>query len=591
MPEFKAALQPKIRQISRGGIIMKKILVPVLFLFMGAAFAFGGGARGASGSASAVLKKGPRGSLPVTETETVLTVFVGSGSSPRTVTSFSLEDNEFTKKILKDTNIKLDVISANSAERRERMNILLSTNTYPEVIINNALTLNDVIYYASQGIFIAIDQYEPLSYPNIKAAFDEYPAAKDIVSGSDGKMYALPQVNDCLHCTYANGRMWYYMPWIRDNKLKVPETLDEFTEYLRYVKTHDMNKNGKSDEIPLAFNRDNTKNFVSYIAKAFMPFVVSGAYYGLGLSNRKVTEQYRDPDFRDALRYISGLYKEGLVMADSFTMTVDQFSGLTQNADPIVAVEGVSWYHNFNSQGTERWIDIFNLPPLKGPKGQRNAGNGDPWTIMGPSMAITNKCKDPEIAIALYNYFIDYENVLIGNMGPKGIGWDVADPGTISLLGGPADHKWLVSSGNQRINISWEQSNPMIRGTRYRLGFQSTTVEESKRWLGSGDPSLKDLLLQDVSYAEEMWYLTSLENQKYAMARDYFIPPVVFSDDDNARVTDINAVLEPYKEQAMVEFITGIRNINSDADWNTYLADLDRMGSRDLVTIIQKYIK
>ncbi|MDR0449663.1 MAG: hypothetical protein LBH26_00175 [Treponema sp.] len=69
------------------------------------------------------------------------------------------------------------------------------------------------------------------------------------------------------------------------------------------------------------------------------------------------------------------------------------------------------------------------------------------------------------------------------------------------------------------------------------------------------------------------------------------IPPVALDDADNARVADINAVLNPYLELAWVEFITGIRNINDNAAWNACLADLDRLGSKDLVNIFQKYIK
>jgi len=41
----------------------------------------------------------------------------------------------------------------------------------------------------------------------------------------------------------------------------------------------------------------------------------------------------------------------------------------------------------------------------------------------------------------------------------------------------------------------------------------------------------------------------------------------------------------------MVEFITGKRNINSDAAWNSYLADLDRVGSAEKAAIIEKYLK
>jgi hypothetical protein len=44
-------------------------------------------------------------------------------------------------------------------------------------------------------------------------------------------------------------------------------------------------------------------------------------------------------------------------------------------------------------------------------------------------------------------------------------------------------------------------------------------------------------------------------------------------------------------DQAMAEFVTGKRDISLDAVWNAYLADLDRMGSREKADIIQTYLK
>jgi hypothetical protein len=60
---------------------------------------------------------------------------------------------------------------------------------------------------------------------------------------------------------------------------------------------------------------------------------------------------------------------------------------------------------------------------------------------------------------------------------------------------------------------------------------------------------------------------------------------------DNSRVADINAVLDPFKQQVFVEFITGVRDINNNSHWNAYLSELDRLGSREMVQIMQKYVR
>jgi putative aldouronate transport system substrate-binding protein len=548
-------------------------------------------ASAASGSGAARVK----GSLPLSDGNTTFTMFVG-GSVGDVVSSLAYEDNTFTKRVVDETGIKLDIVWANYADRMERMNLMLSTGNYPDIVINDAVSLNDLNFYASQGIFIPLDDYNILEYPNIKAAFDEYPAIKEKISGADGKIYSLPALNDCLHCIFSQGRIWYFMPWIRDNGRKVPETTEEFVEYLRWVKTSDPNGNGKNDEIGIAFNgggasNNNLKNFLAYFAKPFMPFVYTGTYFGLSMEGKTIVEQYRDARFRQALTYMAGLYQEGLIAPDSFTMTRDQVMALTGAEPPVLAIQGVAWMNDFNVQPSVRWIETFNLPALKGPEGQRNAGNQDPWSIITSMFFVTDKCKDPELAVALYDYFVRFDVMMDGYIGPKGIGWSEPDPGETSLSAGTPLYKLLVTYGSQPHNSSWDQANPMLRSSAFRLGEQATGAPDARRWLESGDPSLRDKLLANNSYAEEMWYFTSLENSKYAMPQSAFIPPMALSDEDNTRISDIRAVLDPFLERACVEFVTGMRNIGSDADWNAYLGELDRMNSKEMVSILQKYIR
>jgi putative aldouronate transport system substrate-binding protein len=381
------------------------------------------------------------------------------------------------------------------------------------------------------------------------------------------------------------------MPWMRDNNIKQPQTLNEFTEYLRYVKSHDLNKNGKSDEIAVAFDKDNVLNFVSYIAKAYMPFV-NGEYYGLAMENGKIVEQYKDSRFRDALKYIAGIYKEGLILSDSLTMSNDQLKGLLENPEPIVGVGGQSWLNNYVAWPGTRFMEHYVLPALEGPTGQRNASNNQPWNIMGAKWFVTNKAKDPGLAIALYDYLINLDVELDGYVGPKGQAWTDADPGALCMLGDAARFKMLMAFGNTPVNISWGQANPMIRNIEWQLGEQATGVEVLQRWYETGDPAiLKEATDAPIASGIGPWFITATQLSKYKMPDDLFIPLMALNDADNARVTDINAVLNSFKEQAISEFIIGARDINNNAAWNTYIAELDRLGSAELVRIRQKYIK
>jgi putative aldouronate transport system substrate-binding protein len=565
---------------------MKKLFF-ILACLIVAASLFAGGR--SSGSASA--SRGPSAekrysSLPLSDGRTTFTVFVGGIGDYGVITSFDYRDNTYTRKIVDDTGVKLEFIAVSTSDKNERMSILLNSGDYPDLIINT-LTLNDLLYYAQQKIFIPLDDYHVLEYPNIARTFNDYPALNMRLRGTDGKLYALPSVNDCIHCVYQIGRTWYYMPWIRDNNRAAPTTLDELTTYLRWIRDNDVNGNGnRNDEIPLAFSATDLENVVAFIAKAYMPWV----NVGLALYDGVVTEQYRLNEFREVLRYLNGLYKEGLIKEDSFTMNGDQFKALLSNPTPIVGVYGGAWADYTGPwAGNQRAIESFVMPMLRGPTGQRWGANNDPWSILGTGLIVTDKCKDPELAVALYNYMIDY-TVMLEDLGQKGEGWDVADSGALNLVGGPALYKY-ISGWNQPVNHTSVQQFPFVRDLTFRQGQQATNPRSILDWMATGDPGLLPRLLTDNEYQEIFYNNFSLDQKDITIPEKYFIPPIAMNETDTNRISDINAVLTSYKKQAWAEFIVGVRNIDSNTDWNNYLADLDRIGTRDLVAITQKYVK
>ncbi|MDR2184247.1 MAG: extracellular solute-binding protein [Treponema sp.] len=568
---------------------MKRILVMLMALTVSAG-AFAAGSSQTAGKTPGTVNL-PKGSLPISDGSVTLTVFAGGLS--QWVTSFDYKDNIFTKQVVDETGIKLEFVTATTADAAQKRNILLSSGDYPDIFIGGGV---DIAYYASQGILLPLDAYEPLSYPNIKAAFDRYPTLWNINRGTDGKLYGLPGVNECLHCNYSNGRALYFQPWVRDNKLKAPETLDEFTAYLRWIRDNDVNGNGnKNDEIPLTWEKSYVRHAVAIIAKAYMPFIYNQDYYGLSLNdNRQVVEQYKDPNYRRALQYMAGLYKEGLILPDSFAQTRDQLKALVENPTPLVGVAMCANPDNIGIAGGDRVINYFFLKPLAGPEGLRHASYRGPYAGLGTSMVITDNCKYPELAIALYNYLID-PVVARNAVGPKGSYWDDPDPGSISLMGGKPAYKNLTSFAAQQVNGGWNQTSPGIFTADVRLSEQAVDFDLAKQYIQTGDAALHDRMVKNPSWNEEFLFISTNELfVPYKINDKYFIPPSALlrmNDNDNARFADIKATLETFVEQATVEFITGSRDVNNDTAWNTYLTELDRMGSKDIATLIQKYIK
>jgi putative aldouronate transport system substrate-binding protein len=511
------------------------------------------------------------------------------------VTSFAYEDNAFTKRIVDETGINLNITSMSTVDSDQRLNVMLNSGDYPDIIFGRQFTVSELDYYGTQqGVFIPLDQYNIRTYKGIDQIMTVYPTLDLLIRGTDKKIYGLPRVNGCLHCLYRSGRVGFYMPFIRDNKLKMFETYDEFADYLRWVRDNDANGNGdKNDEIPMMWRAADTRNAITFFAKGFMPFVQTSSEFGLALYDKKVVEQYRANEFRDALRFIAQLYKEKLIAPDSFTMGTDEAKTLANSPTPIIGAYGLGQLNNIMTNNTPRWLESFIMPVLKGKGGKQYAPHYAPWHNQSNFMSITNKCKNPELAIAFYDYMLSFEMQLLSNNGPKGTGWDSPDSGALSLMGKPALWKQVTttSTGSSRTNLQWMNGNWTGFLDDWRYGLQATDIDKINKWLETWDPSLLESLTTNGSYNEAHNYIESLKMTAFAIPDAYFIPPLGMSDADSARITDIKVNLNTFLDQAMVEFITGVRNINSDADWNTYNSDLVRLGSREMADIIQKYIR
>jgi putative aldouronate transport system substrate-binding protein len=571
---------------------MKKLTISVLILALTAGLVFAaGGTQSSGGAAGKTARVGVKGSLPLATSKPTLSMLVSLNAD---TTSFAYADNAFTKKTTDVTGVNLNITAAPMEGGTARLNAMLAAGDYPE-IIDGFLSFGELDYYAQQGILKSLDEYDLMSFPNIAKRFTESPTLNQVIKGTDGKTYALPTSGACPQCTFGAGRIFYHMPWVRDNNRKMPTTLDEFTDFLRWIRDNDVNKNGdRNDEIPMAFSGGDTHNVISFFAKAFLPFN-GGSYRGLVLnSSKKIVEQYKDPAFRQALQYINSLYKEGLIVQDSFTMTGDQLRELVQSPVNRVGILGTTWQHSATGNPSLRFTETFQLSPLAGPTGQRWAANQTLTANMSPRWFITDKCKDPELAIALYDYFMDWQVQIEGYWGPKGSAWVEAVPGDVALGGGKAVWRLLVgeSATASKNNTSWKGAFPNNYTEEWWFNGQVLPFgDKGARYLDTGDPSLVSVLADDGAYLDYFFVENANRQKQWAIPESYFITPLLLNDTDSTRNADIGATLDTYKTQAWVEFITGARNISNNTEWNAYLADLDRFGAAEQVAIYQKYIK
>ena len=571
---------------------MKKSLFIVAALLC-AVLVLGCGPRGTQAARGPSQMDGRvKGTLPLSDGSVTFSVFLGGLDN--FVTSFEYEDNLTTRMFTDETGINFNFVASSRTDATTRANVLLSSGDHPEIMIPSGFPRTFMTYYAAEGLLAPMELAHVLEWPRIRALIEQYPFIVDVITWSDGTVRGLPNVNDCTHCVDDAGRMFFYMPWLRENNIPEPTTMAELISYLRFVRDNDMNRNGnRNDEVPWAWISTMQQRAIAVFANMHMPFIVTRAgTFGLAMENGRLVEQYKDPRFRETLRVMNQLYNEGLIIPENFTMNNEQIIALVEGRDPLVATVTTGHIMSVTYGTGQRRVD-FNLGQVVSGPGGRYGSNIEPWSVANVNYFITDKCQDVDLAIAFHDYLLRMESTLAAYVGVKGDGWDDPDPGALGINGQPALYKYLVlwRGPDHRVNMGWNQIGNKGQTTQFRLGEQALGFDIVREWMATGNPALRDTILANPSYFETHNHISLEHRMPYWKSVDFFIPIINFNDADNTRLADINASLNAFVDQACAQYIIGTRNINSDADWNQFIQELDRQGALDRVAIYNRYLQ
>ena len=535
----------------------------VSLLAAGALFAGGGAEDEEAGPKQDVT---PEGVFPIVDEKITMTAFLpASGSLGAPVEDY--QDNDFIRYLEEKTNIFLELETAPSGEAEQKRNLLLASNDYPEIFISGFSGF-EYQFYGSQGVFLPLNDFIAEYGINTRKAFADYPQVKANLTAPDGAIYGLPDINDCFHCSYGQ-KLWIYRPWLEKLGLDMPATTEEFKDVLIAFRDGDPNGNGIQDEIPLS-------GAITSWGTGVDGFIMNAFVYSHGnlaesavrmfIEDGRITAAFAEPGWREGLRYMNDLYNEGLLSSDAFIQDHNQYLQLGENPDVVLLGAG-SAAHNgiftqFHSE-SGRWLDYTAVPPLEGPDGTRLAryspvyGGGE-WTI-------TDKSAHPEAAFRLGDAFYEPDLVLHSTHGREGIEWAWAEPGEIGINGRQAVWKALVGYGAGGRKSWWGQFGPQVRSSDFRLG----QVRD------------EGISLEVILYEE-----TRDKMEPYQVNPEIIVPPLSFSEDVSAEITDLESALGTYMTEMIARFITGDADIEDD--WDDYLAELERIGLPRYIELMQE---
>lgn len=512
----------------------------------------------------------PVGEYPIVKKPMTIKMF-----APQFASIENMETNTFTKYVQDKTNIQIKWDLVPDKALNDRKQLMLASGDYPEVILHGSLTKDEQMKYGKQGVFIPLNELIDKYAPNFKKAMADLPYLKSSITAPDGNIYALPQINECYHCNYAQ-KLWINQSWLDKLGLKMPTTTDEFYEVLKAFKEKDPNGNGKKDEIPLTGSDDMwAGNISSFLMNSFIidDQVDKDSGTFLQLKDGKVDLVANKAEWKQGLLYLNKLYKEGLIDPASFTQNSDAIQQLGNRQDANVmggiTTALISYAHSPDEKHP-RHKDYITVPPLKGPNGVQQAGY---FAGVGSSqMAITNKAtKEQQIAaIRLADYLYTEEAIVLEERGPEGKEWRKAKEGEQDMNGKPAKYANIPKTETKTThNDGWEQIGPSLRTFQYR-----------DSWAALQDP-----------FAEGAYEVRlKRESAKYEPFQSKMMyPSSVFIALEDAEVAaQLKTTIRDYIKSNMAQFITGSKGI--EKDWDSYVKGFDGLQLGKYIEIYQKAI-
>ena len=471
-------------------------------------------------------------SFPLKEKETFSMFAIVNGD-------VELPDVTAFQELEAQTNVSWDVQSALPVEIEEKKSLMLNSGNYPDVFYKANLTPDQVNKYGAEGTFIPLNDLIETYCPNLQAELEKRPGALERITAADGNIYSLPFLG-------RSGNGWINsfinQPWLDQLGLEMPTTLDEFYEVLKAFKTQDPNGNGETDEIPFACTQD----FLYYFIPNF-GIVIDNNCGGcnMALIDGVYQHLYSSEKYKEFLAYMTKLYEEGLLDPNTFIQDGEQIHAVGQSGDTIGFFFDLASYLTV---GRERDADFTRVPVF--------ADHVLPFSlaVVPGTLAITDKCQNPEIVMAWADRLYTQEGGALVFMGVEGKSYEVYDDGTWGwILGDYAD-------------VTALRAAECISGSAY-------------------DPSVQpELWFENAGDAAEYKF-----NHDVPSEREYnpdSFTSLSFTEAQQAELATILADLDPYIKQYQAQVITG--DLDLDSSWDSYLDTMNQMGLATLIQIVSE---
>lgn len=477
--------------------------------------------------------------MPIVEEPITLDIFAGKSANTNDNWNDVLIFNEYEK--MTNIDVNWEMVPVESME--EKRNLALASGNLPDAFHSASMPTADILKYGQQGVFIPLNDLIEEYAPNFKKILDENEEVKRALTFPDGNIYSFPQMNEPDLLSYRIGPLpWINEEWLDNLDMDMPETTEEFYEYLKAVKEDDPNGNGKADEIPYGGPAIDT--LVTYLRGSF-------GVANMGSSNANIdlepdTEDIRfyptTDEYKKLLTYMHRLYSEKLIEQNIFSIEQGQYLANASEGK----YGSTSWYSPEEIFGKEAGEVLTGMPTLEGPDGHKEFTTLNSLAFGIGAFVITNENENPAATVRWIDHFYGDEGMKLFFMGVEGETFEETEDGKFEYM----DH---IINSEEGLTYEQEQAKYM---TFPGGGFPSVVSEKYFKGPAMSDKAVAAAETVEPDIVEEPW------------------AAFIYTKEEQDQLDSFGADIDKYVTEMRDKFISGDASLD---EWDKYVKTIEDM--------------
>jgi putative aldouronate transport system substrate-binding protein len=320
-------------------------------------------------------------------------------------------------------HVEYEMLPADKAE--DKLNIIMASGTDYDMITTVGGNVFKGLYsdYAKRGALVELTPLIDKYGANVKAVISQ--ASFDAVK-VDGKIYSIPMAS----YGSVQGGLMVRQDWLEKLNIKMPTTVDEFTDMLKAFKQKDPGGNGTDKNIPFSLNGASVDVTGVYVINLTGAFGIPNPW---NLVNGKVVSRVEDQNTKEYISYMSELYKQGLLEKEFATNKSanlkEKFTNGRTGVAPISWADAPSVMDAMKKNFPD--AKVAYISTLKG-KGGKFGLSATPGLDRIPFIPKTSK--NAEHTMKWINAKLEKETLKLTEVGQEGVHYTLKDGAYFPIL-------------------------------------------------------------------------------------------------------------------------------------------------------------